>query len=154
MRKIPVGEGGVLGGFTLRRYGPVYPAAEAPTHQGHKHYIDHLTYVEMGSIKVGGDDGEEILARAGEFVLIRAGNRHDIWAMEPRTSWCCMFSEAEAVKWMEQENIKRADAKLAALGVPESDDARVGLRSMIFRESGEDEILHPEVLPKYARAKS
>lgn len=148
MNKLQSIRAGILGGFTLRRYGPFEPSDD-PCKAGHEHNIDHLTYIESGSVRCRAKyrDGTEVegIVRAGSFVLIPAKARHTFWALEPNTVLMCQFAEAEAVKWIEQEEIKKAIELLEKHG----EDAK-GLRSMLIDQDNKQDATLYTIFKQYA----
>ncbi len=67
---------------------------------GHSHNFDHITFVNVGSVRVFFGDGitenDGKIYIAGEFFLCRADVHHRIKAMEPDTHYTCMFSHRDA----------------------------------------------------------
>jgi quercetin dioxygenase-like cupin family protein len=98
---------GILGGFFIRLNGPFMPGEKS---LGHEHHIDHLTYISNGSVRIVYGEDEDVV-RAGRFVLMKANVRHEFWALEPNTSWYCLFSEAEAMKLIDQGDLVLSDVK-------------------------------------------
>lgn len=71
--------------------------------EGHAHNFDHTTYVVKGAIKVerlGADGAVERIVQvtAGEhgWILIRAGVRHRITALEDGTIAHCIYAHRDA----------------------------------------------------------
>lgn len=140
---------GEVGGFTLRRL--PYDSDTTHVHEGHLHYIPHVTFIESGSVRCQARflDGttEEVIAKAGQFIYIAAKTFHTFWPLEKGTRRICQFAEAEAIKWLDQDHIKAA---IAALERHAEDTA--GLRSMLLDDSERpDDILETVRLRRYSR---
>lgn len=62
--------------------------------EGHEHNYDHTTFVHRGRLRV--TMGERVNEyAAGEFVVIPAGMRHTLKALEPNTVYYCIFSHRD-----------------------------------------------------------
>ena len=62
--------------------------------EGHAHNFDHTTYVVRGAIRIEAD-GRSVEKRAAEghnWVLIKAGVKHRITALEDNTLGHCIYS--------------------------------------------------------------
>lgn len=91
---------GFIGGFYIRHMGP-YPKGQCG--HGHAHYMDHVTNILKGPVRVEwsnpktGASGEvEILVPCK--LLIKAEAHHTFFALEDGAEWECWFSEAECEK--------------------------------------------------------
>lgn len=64
--------------------------------EGHKHNFDHVTYVSLGSFRIERGD-EFVEVRQGELpVLIRAGVKHKLTALEDGSVYHCIYSHMNA----------------------------------------------------------
>ncbi len=94
---IPAGRDldGFGAGLYIRKNGP---NAKGATFPGHRHYIDHVTFIMAGAVRIeqrNADGSERVLhVHAPNTVLMPASSYHTIKALEDGTIWCCVFSEA------------------------------------------------------------
>lgn len=95
--------GGDLGGFYIRPHGPV---VEGYIHSGHAHYIDHLMFVEAGSVRVDwrAPDGETgfVVIDSPNFWPVKMEFWHQIKALKNGTRWRCLFAAAEMEKYLDR----------------------------------------------------
>lgn len=93
-------QAGFIGGFFIRQM-PVLNKGE--THEGHEHYIDHLTNVVRGAVRIEWENKHKGTSGTLDIlvpcrILIKADTWHKFTALEDSTFWECWFSEAEAEK--------------------------------------------------------
>lgn len=89
-------QAGYFGGIYARKFGPV---AAGFVHEGHTHYVDHVTFLMSGRVRVRYSRGGE-MEKSAVFVApilfeIRADTCHEITALEDGTAWSCVFAKPE-----------------------------------------------------------
>lgn len=90
--------GGEGGGLYFRTLGPM---AAGHTHEGHRHFQDHWTFLLSGSVRVRykkpGEEEQTTVFIAPYKFVIAAEVYHSIEALEDGTVWsCCFVSPADA----------------------------------------------------------
>lgn len=85
-----------LVGAVVRRHFHVARVCEA--WRGHSHPYDHWTEVRAGRLRIAvGHEAPEDVAELtpGGRILIKAGVRHTLKALEPDTRWVCEFQHRD-----------------------------------------------------------
>ena len=95
---------GFIGGLYIRPFGPLKAGA---FHEGHRHFIDHATFVEYGAVRIDwkAEDGRNgvVVVEAPNFIPVKATAVHKVTALIEGTRYRCIFAEAEAEK-LDQTN--------------------------------------------------
>lgn len=87
---------GYFGGIYARKFGPV---SAGFVHDGHTHYVDHVTFLMSGRVRVRysrpGVEEKSAVFVAPMLFEIRADTCHEIEALEDGTAWSCVFARPE-----------------------------------------------------------
>ena len=71
--------------------------------QGHKHLIDHITYLAKGRVVITLDGGQQLDVSAPNFINVQADVLHHFKVVDDSV-WYCIFSEAEAKNVLESDH--------------------------------------------------
>lgn len=98
----------------VRPFGPVEQGYIGPAHL---HRIEHASFVATGRVKVkiwaegqfeNCEPEEVLIVEAPNFLVIPSDKHHQFEALDPGTSWYCIFSQHEA-----EEEMSRPDLGLS-----------------------------------------
>lgn len=83
---------GFIGGHYIRPFGP---HAAGYGHDGHKHYIDHITFIESGAYRVEGEETLIERVEAPNFLNVEKDRTHRFVALEDGSRHRCIFAKGE-----------------------------------------------------------
>ncbi len=111
-------EGFIGAGFYVRKHGP-FGAGHG--REGHEHYIDHVTFIKSGTVRIDWKVGEKtgsLLVDAPNFVLVPANAHHRLTAETDGAEWCCIFAEHELEVRQLRIHVRELMAALSAVRLP------------------------------------